>query len=85
MAEKDLIKFLKKIEKLKKISELVANNPLRKKELSDCKNHEEVINLTTKWGFEISKRWGEYQIKNVINMIIKITNDLYMCFLELNL
>ena len=59
MAEKDLIKFLKKIEHLKKISELVANNPLKKKELSDCKNHEEVINLTTKWGFEISKRWGE--------------------------
>ena len=60
MAEKDLIIFLKKIEQLKKISELVSNNPLKKKELSDCKNHEEVIKLTTKWGFEISKRWGEY-------------------------
>ena len=32
----------------------------KKKELSDCKNHEEVIILTSKWGFEIGKRWGEY-------------------------
>ena len=60
MAEKDLINFLKKIEQLNKISELIKNNPLKKKELLDCKNHEEVINLTSKWGFEISKRWGEY-------------------------
>ena len=60
MAEKDLVKFLKKIEQLNKISELIKNNPVKKKELSDCKNHEEVICLTSKWGFEIGKRWGEY-------------------------
>ena len=60
MAEKDLINFLKKIEQLNKISELIENNPVKKKELSDCKNHEEVIRLTSKWGFKISKRWGEY-------------------------
>ena len=59
MAEKDLKKFLKKIENLNKISEIIQNNPIKKKELSDCKNHEEVIRLTSKWGFEISKRWGE--------------------------
>ena len=61
MAEKDLINFLKKIEQLNKILELIEKNPLKKKELSDCKNHEEVISLTSKWGFEISKRWGEYE------------------------
>ena len=60
MAEKDLINFLKKIEQLNKISELIEKYPIKKKELSDCKNHEEVINLTKSWGFEIGKRWGEY-------------------------
>ena len=60
MAEKDLINILKKIEQLNEISELIENNPLKKKELSDCQNHDEVISLTSKWGFEISKRWGEY-------------------------
>ena len=59
MAEKDLINFKEKIGQLNKILELIENNPLKKKELSDCTNHEEVINLTSKWGFEISKRWGE--------------------------
>ena len=51
---------LKKIEQLNKITELIEKNPIKKKELSDCKNHEDVINLTSKWGFEIGKRWGEY-------------------------
>ena len=60
MPEKDLINFLKKIEQLNKITELIEKNPIKKKELSDCKNHEEVICLTSKWGFEIGKRWGEY-------------------------
>ena len=60
MAERDLINFLKKIEQLNKISELIEKNPIKKNELSACKNHEEVINLTNKWGFEIGKRWGEY-------------------------
>ena len=60
MPEKDLINFLKKIEQLNKISELIEKNPRKKKELSDCENHEEVIVLTSKWGFEIGKRWGEY-------------------------
>ena len=59
MSEKDLSNFLKKIEQLNHIAELIKNNPSKKLSLSKCKNHEEVINLTTKWGFEIGKRWGE--------------------------
>ena len=59
MAEKDLNNFLKKIDQLKKISELIRKNPDKKKELSECINHEEVINLTSKWGFDIGKRWGK--------------------------
>lgn len=59
MSDKDLKKFLKKIEQLNLIAQLVKENPQKRRELSKCKNHEEVINLTTKWGFEIGKRWGE--------------------------
>ena len=60
MSEKDLTNFLIKIEQLNKISELIKKNPAKKKELLNCKNHEEVISITSKWGFDISKRWGEY-------------------------
>ena len=60
MPEKDLINFLKKIEELNKISELIKKNPIKRNELKACKNHEEVISLTSKWGFDISKKWGEY-------------------------
>ena len=59
MSDKDLKKFLKKIEQLNHIAQLIQDNPQKRRELSSCKNHEEVINLTTKWGFEIGKRWGE--------------------------
>ena len=59
MSDKDLKKFLKKIEQLNLIAQLVKENPQKRRELSRCNNHEEVINLTTKWGFEIGKRWGE--------------------------
>ena len=60
MAEKDLINFLKKIDQLNKISELIKKNPIKRNELASCKNHNEVIKLTSKWGYKISKRWGEY-------------------------
>ena len=59
MSDKDLYKFLKKIEQLNLIANLIKENPQKRRELSNCKNHEEVIKLTTKWGFEIGKRWGE--------------------------
>ena len=60
MSDKDLNKFLKKIEQLNQIVEIIKNNPKKRKLLSNCKNHEDVIKLTSKWGFEIGKRWGEY-------------------------
>ena len=60
MAEIDLINFLEKINQLNKISELIKKDPIKRNELASCKNHNEVITLTSKWGFEISKRWGEY-------------------------
>jgi len=60
MSDKDLSNFLKKIEQLNQIAELIKNNPSKKLSLSKCKNHNEVIKLTTEWGFDIGKRWGEY-------------------------
>ena len=47
MSDKDLSNFLKKIEQLNQIAELIKNNPNRKLSLSKCKNHDEVIKLTT--------------------------------------
>ena len=60
MSDKDLSNFLRKIEQLNQIAELIKNNPKKKLSLSKCKNHDEVIKLTSKWGFDIGKRWGEY-------------------------
>jgi len=60
MTDKDLSNFLKKIEQLNQIAQLIKNNPSKKLSLSKCKNHDEVIRLTTEWGFDIGKRWGEY-------------------------
>jgi len=59
MSDKDLSNFLKKIEQLNQIAELIKNNPSKKLSLSKCNNHDEVIKLTTEWGFDIGKRWGE--------------------------
>ena len=60
MSTKDLNNFLKKIEQLNKIAEIIKTNPKKKRLLSNCRNHDEVIELTSEWGFEIDKRWGEY-------------------------
>tara|TARA_Y100001978_G_C23286641_1_gene242831 strand:- start:55 stop:237 length:183 start_codon:yes stop_codon:yes gene_type:complete len=59
MTKKDLKKFLKKIEHLNEIVDLINASSEKKEALINCKNHEDVVNLTKLWGFEISKRWGE--------------------------
>ena len=60
MSDKDLSNFLKKIKQLNQIAALIKDNPSKKLSLSKCKNHDEVIKLTSEWGFDIGKRWGEY-------------------------
>ena len=60
MAEKDLEKFLDKINQLNSIKELINKFPDKKKKLALCNNHEQVIKLTSEWGYEIGRRWGEY-------------------------
>ena len=59
MTKKDLDKFLDKISQLNSIVSLINESPKKKEELSRCKTHEEVIKLTTSWGFGIESRWGE--------------------------
>ena len=59
MTKKDLDNFLEKISQLNQIVALINKSELKKEQLSKCKNHKEVINLTTSWGFNIGKRWGE--------------------------
>ena len=60
MSDKDLSNFLNKIEQLNQIVELINNDPSKKLSLAKCKNHIEVIRLTSQWSFDIGKRWGEY-------------------------
>ena len=59
MTQKDLDSFLEKISQLNEIVSLINKSEFKKEQLSKCKNHEEVIRLTTSWGFSIGKRWGE--------------------------
>ena len=59
MTKKDLEKFITKIDQLNKLLILIEQSAEKKEELCKCSNQEEVIKLTTSWGFEIGKRWGE--------------------------
>ena len=59
MSKNDLKKFLWKIDQLNLIVKLIEKDISKKEALSNCSTHEEVINLTNSWGFQISKRWGE--------------------------
>ena len=60
MSKRDYEKFLLKIENLNKLVELINDSPDKYQLFINCSTHQEVIELATKWGFEIDKRWGEY-------------------------
>tara|TARA_Y100001968_G_scaffold92471_1_gene83153 strand:- start:486 stop:668 length:183 start_codon:yes stop_codon:yes gene_type:complete len=60
MSKRDYEKFLLKIENLNKLVELINDSPDKYQLFINCRTHQEVIELATKWGFEIDKRWGEY-------------------------
>ena len=59
MSISDLEKFLFKIDQLNLIVELIEKDMSKKEALINCSTHEEVIELTNSWGFQISTRWGE--------------------------
>ena len=60
MAKKDYNKFLKKIDQLNKLVDMINRTPEKYQLIINCKTHDEVVDLAMKWGFEIGKRWGEY-------------------------
>ena len=63
MTEEDLRKFIKKVEQLNEMIRSLETSPSRRKQLSDCSSHDEVVELAKSWGYNISKRWGEVDQK----------------------
>ena len=59
MSKKDYVKFLFKIDQLNQLVELINKSPEKYKLFVSCKTHDDVVELSKKWGFEIGKRWGE--------------------------
>tara|TARA_Y100001968_G_scaffold276949_1_gene271507 strand:+ start:596 stop:778 length:183 start_codon:yes stop_codon:yes gene_type:complete len=59
MSKKDYEKFLYKINQLNQLVYLINKSPEKYQLFINCKTHQEVVNLATKWGYEIGKRWGE--------------------------
>ena len=60
MTKKDYQGFLYKIDQLNKLVELINKSPDKYQLFIKCQTHQEVVELSKKWGFEIGKRWGEY-------------------------
>ena len=59
MSKKDYERFLFKIDQLNKLVQSIKDSPEKYQLFIDCKNHNEVVELAKKWGFEIGKQWGE--------------------------
>jgi cupin 2 domain-containing protein len=59
MAEADLQRFLKKVRDLRAFVAASEADPALRQRLSDCGNHQEVVDLAAAQGFEIGRRWGE--------------------------
>ena len=60
MTKKDYEGFIYKVDQLNKLINLLNDCPEKYKLFINCKTHEEVVELSKKWGFEIGKRWGDY-------------------------
>ena len=59
MSNADLERFIKKVSLLQEMVESLDTVPGRRKVLAACNSHEQVIKLARKWGYDISRRWGE--------------------------
>ena len=59
MAKKDYKKFVNKIDQLNQLVNLINRSPEKYQLIINCETHDDVVELATKWGFEIGKRWGE--------------------------
>tara|TARA_B100000965_G_scaffold324518_1_gene286490 strand:- start:498 stop:680 length:183 start_codon:yes stop_codon:yes gene_type:complete len=59
MSKKDYERFLFKINQLNQLVELINNSPEKYKLFTNCRTHDEVVDLAKDWGYEIGKRWGD--------------------------
>ena len=48
-----------KVENLNKLVNSLEDYPERRKELSSCYTHDEVVKLARKWGYDIGRQWGD--------------------------
>ena len=59
MSEKELKLFKKKVKSLQKLVDSLKNHPEREQLLANCVDHDQVVKLAKKWGYDIGRRWGE--------------------------
>ena len=59
LAEKDLQRFLKKVNHLNGLVQSLHEHPERRQQLAACDDHNSVVQLARSWGFEIARRWGD--------------------------
>ena len=59
MSKKDYDQFINKVDQLNKLVYFLKSHPDKYKLFVACNKHIEVVELASKWGFEIGKRWGE--------------------------
>ena len=59
MTIKDYEQFLKKINHLNQLVEVVNSSPEKYELIISCDTHDEVVELAKGWGYEIGRRWGE--------------------------
>ncbi|MCT0230127.1 Nif11 domain/cupin domain-containing protein [Synechococcus sp. CS-1324] len=59
MAEKDLQRFLTKVDQLNAFVALSRRDPGLGEALRNCSDHASVVALARRHGFEIGRRWGE--------------------------
>jgi hypothetical protein len=59
MAEAQLQQFLEKVRQLNAFVALSEADPAFRQRLSDCASHQEVVDLASRCGFDIARRWGE--------------------------
>ncbi|NDC34023.1 MAG: Nif11 domain/cupin domain-containing protein [Synechococcaceae bacterium WB9_2_112] len=59
MAEAQLQQFLEKVRQLNAFVALSEADPTVRAALAACSSHHEVVNLASRFGFAIGRRWGE--------------------------
>ncbi len=59
MAEAQLQQFLEKVRQLNAFVALSEADPAFRQRLANCASHEQVVDLASRCGFDIARRWGE--------------------------